>query len=69
MADRSKAQTIGPVSAVPCPWCGHTNDMRELHAQTVLEKGATVDCDRCKKHSEVVVIDARPRVVLRQKHR
>jgi hypothetical protein len=66
--DHRTHQVVGPISAVPCPWCGKTNDMRELYAQQVLEKGARVDCDHCHLVSEVVVVDTRPRVVLKQRH-
>jgi hypothetical protein len=41
----------GPVHAVPCPWCGHKNDLRPIQSQIdqAFEPGCVYDCDRCKK--------------------
>jgi hypothetical protein len=66
--ERSKQKTIGVVHAVPCPWCKHPNDLRDLKEQMLVEKGARIDCDKCKRISEVDAIDNRPRVILRQYH-
>lgn len=73
--ERHKKAVMGPVSKVPCPWCGQSNDFREMGGfagedsmLVGLEDGAVVDCDHCKNRSIVVKIDRRPRVILRQKH-
>ena len=66
--ERSKQQVAGPVSAVPCPWCGRPNDLRNIEGMGLLEKGARVDCDHCKRVSVVDGIDTRPRVIVRQYH-
>ena len=75
---QSKEQTAGVIASVPCPWCGLSLDLRELLAQTVLEKGCTITCDDppakgrrggCGRIVEVVAIDTRPRVILKQRHR
>lgn len=77
MPEMNKGQTTGIMASVACPWCGLSLDLRELYAQTVLEKGATVTCDDppargrrggCGRIIEVVAIDTRPRVILRQRH-
>lgn len=38
--------TKGPENAVPCPFCGHPNDFREL-AEHRYETGDTAACDKC----------------------
>jgi C4-type Zn-finger protein len=67
--ERHKKSVIGPLRAVPCPWCNHKNDMREINEQFPLEGGCILDCDKCSNKSEVVVVDREPRVILKQKHR
>jgi hypothetical protein len=66
--ERSKQKTIGVVHAVPCSWCGKHNDLRDLKEQMLIEKGARIDCDHCKRISVIDAIDNRPRIVLRQHH-
>lgn len=66
--EQHKKAVMGPVSGVPCPWCGGKNDCRELQEQMLLEKGCVIDCDHCKRKSVVVEIDTRPRIILKQKH-
>jgi hypothetical protein len=67
--ERHKQAIMGPINAVPCPWCGTKNDFRELQEQMLLDKGCVVDCDQCHQKSSVVEIDTRPRIILRQNHR
>ncbi len=66
--ERHKKVIGGPISAVPCPWCGNRNDMREINEQFPLETGCVVDCDNCKRKSIVASVDVTPRIFLRQKH-
>lgn len=66
--ERHKKAVIGPISRVPCPWCGTKNDFREVNEQFPLEGGCVVDCDRCQQKSIVVQVDRSPRIVLKQKH-
>jgi hypothetical protein len=66
--ERSKQKTIGIIPAVPCPWCNRTNDLTDLKEQMLLEKGAKIDCDHCKRISVVDAIDGRPRIILKQFH-
>ena len=50
-APPTSASTVeGPVQAVPCPWCGHRNDLRTIQSQIneAFEAGCVYDCDRCK---------------------
>jgi hypothetical protein len=73
--ERHKKAVIGRIDKVPCPWCGQTNDFRELGGfagedgvMIGLEDGAISDCDHCKHPSVVVKIERLPHVILRQKH-
>lgn len=66
--ERHKKAVIGPISRVPCPWCGAKNDFREINEQFALEGGCIVDCDNCQHKSIVVQVDKSPRIVLKQKH-
>lgn len=61
-------RTVGPVDQAPCPWCKKPNNLREIQQQQMLEKGARIDCDHCKRHYVVAGIDTRPRVILKQYH-
>lgn len=51
MPRRSKSRR-GPVTAVPCPWCGKRNDLSLLPpeiGQTTHAKSAfKIECDHCK---------------------
>lgn len=75
--ERHKKAVMGPVSGVPCPWCGAKNDFREIQGGFAgeeglgvdYEEGAVVGCDHCKHPSEIVKIDRRPRIILRQYHK
>lgn len=58
--------TNGPLHAVPCAHCGHPNDLRELDAQQLVDKGSGVVCDNCDKTSRIVGIRELKIVVLRQ---
>jgi hypothetical protein len=58
--------TNGPLHAVPCAHCGGAQDMRELDAQQLLERGSSVVCDHCKRKSLIVGIREVKVVVLRQ---
>lgn len=78
--EQNKQAVSGPISAVPCPWCGNRNDLSNLFEQGILEgslhddsgkiisRGSRVDCDHCKRLSVVEKVDTRPRVILRQYH-
>ena len=66
--ERHKQNVIGPIRAVPCPWCGQKNDLREINEQIPLEGGHVVDCDHCQRKSTIVTVDRDPRIILRQKH-
>lgn len=68
MPDHRTDKTVGPVSAVPCPWCGKTNDCRAIEEARLLEKGNVIDCDHCHRKSEIVGVDTRPRIILKQHH-
>jgi hypothetical protein len=68
MPEHRTDKTVGPVSAVPCPWCGRTNDCRGIQESHLLEKGNIIDCDHCKRKSVIEAVDTRPRVVLKQYH-
>lgn len=54
--------TAGPLHAVPCPHCGHKNDCRLLHEQSLLESGHKIDCDRC--HRLMLVMSCAPVVMV-----
>lgn len=45
--------TNGPINAVPCPHCGAPNDFRHLSSQQLLDTGAEVSCDKCKRLMKV----------------
>ena len=49
-APTSPSTLEGPVQAVPCPWCGHRNDLRTIQQQIgpAFEAGCVWECDRCK---------------------
>jgi hypothetical protein len=67
--ERHKQSTIGPLRAVPCPWCGTKMNLRELNAQYPIEDGCKVDCDACSHTSDVVGVDGEPRIILKQRHK
>lgn len=54
--------TAGPLHKVPCPHCGHPNDCRLLHEQSLLEAGHKIDCDRC--HRLMLVLSCAPVVMV-----
>lgn len=62
--------TKGAEHAVPCPYCGHPNDFREL-AEHRYEKGDMAICDKCngvmevQGKTQVIVIHVRKRPELR----
>lgn len=39
----------GPIDRVPCPHCGHPNDLRDFHGQQLLDTGNIIDCLRCQR--------------------
>lgn len=61
--------TKGPVSAVPCPWCGKMNDCREYYATNQLEPEATLECDHCQNMFDVVKVQPIVVVVVKQSPR
>jgi hypothetical protein len=66
--ERHKQSVIGPLRAVPCPWCGEKNDLREVNAQFPIEPKIGIECDHCSQVAIVVAVDNEPRIILRQKH-
>ena len=57
-------QLSGPVQSVPCPHCGHKNDLRG--ETETLDAGSEYDCDRCHHVMEVVGVRQVKMVVVRQ---
>lgn len=62
----SGKQVGGAVHAVPCAWCGHGNDLRDLDAQSLLDSGSEYDCDRCGHINQVLKIQTVKQVLVRQ---
>ena len=56
------ATVQGPITAVPCAHCGQRLDLSDL--QEELDRGVSVECDHCSRHSEIV--DIRKVIVVRQ---
>ena len=67
--------TKGPIHKVPCPWCGKGLDFRN-HADAShggvgwgeqgLEAGSKVDCDYCKKTSQIHTVQQVTIIKLKQ---
>lgn len=60
-----KTSTSGPVAAVPCPWCGASNDFRPQADESQggegwggqgLQAGSLADCDACGRTSKIVSV-------------
>jgi hypothetical protein len=69
MPDPTSPKTInGPVHAVPCPWCGKSNDCRGLQKDLnqAFEKGTTWDCDHCGNTAQITTVKMVPVVAVRQ---
>lgn len=51
-------ETGGPIHKVPCPYCGHKLDFRELKVAEgeTLYRGAEVSCEACNMMSVVVLV-------------
>lgn len=69
----TKQAVRGPLHAVPCPHCGRPNDFRGFApsgglgwGDYGLEPGTVVDCDHCKRKSQIVHVDKVTLVSLRQ---
>ncbi len=60
--------TKGPIHAVPCPHCGHPNNLTGLQQQigAAFEPGALLDCDKCGMVSVVVAVQPVVFVALKQ---
>jgi hypothetical protein len=65
---RSQAPTerVGPLGAVPCPWCNHKNDFRALAGQGLggvgegdigLETGSVFGCDKCRRGMKITRLE------------
>lgn len=46
--------TSGPIDRAPCPHCGQGNDLRDL--ADMIDTGAEIQCDHCKRVFEIVAI-------------
>lgn len=63
-------ETQGAIHALPCPWCGRLNDMRDeadgMGRVDVLQPGNVYQCDHCKRHMQIksvqtaVIVKAKP---------
>lgn len=51
-----RPQTAGPIDRVPCPYCGKTNDFRELRGQQLMDTGSGVVCDHCGRTMHIAAI-------------
>lgn len=60
-----KETTSGPVTAVQCPWCGHTLNFQGHADETQggegwggqgLQAGSLADCDACERTSRIVSV-------------
>lgn len=62
--------TSGPSHAVPCPFCGKTNDFRDtlsgFGGQQLGDSGDDVSCDHCNNVMRIVKIQTIPHVTVRQ---
>jgi NAD-dependent SIR2 family protein deacetylase len=62
------ATVHGLITAVPCAHCGvaqnYTDVIRELEGSDAEINGASIECEKCGKNSEIV--DVRKVVVVRQ---
>ncbi len=56
----------GPIERVPCPHCSKTMDMRDLRDQNLLDTGKMVECDFCKRWSEICAIQPVTMISLRR---
>ena len=59
-------QLNGAVHRVPCPWCGKTNDVRNLEQQQLLDAGTEYDCDHCGHIVQVLAVQMVKLVTVRQ---
>lgn len=50
-------RTRGPVSAAPCPCCGHLMDLRTLLKTHPLATGMEISCDHCQDVGVVAAIN------------
>ena len=53
-----RPETGGPLHAVPCPYCGHKLDFRELKVQDgdTLYRGSEISCEACNMMSIVTMV-------------
>lgn len=64
-APQQRPLAVGKIHAVPCPYCGKAQDLRELQSQQLLDTGHGVVCDMCHRRSEVAAIQTTTVVGLR----
>lgn len=58
--------TNGPIHSVRCPHCGKGNDFRDMQSQQLLDTGAVVECDFCKRFQVVVGVKPITVITVRQ---
>ncbi len=56
----------GAVHAVPCPFCGKANDLRDLEGQQLMDTGHEIDCDHCGNIMEIASIQTMKVIGVRQ---
>lgn len=61
--------TTGPIHSVPCPHCGHRQDLRIIRdaARESFEVGAFGSCDKCLRVWDITMIQPVVVVKLRQR--
>lgn len=56
----------GPIDRTPCPHCGKGIDLRDARDQNLLDTGKFVECDFCRRWSEVCAVQTVTVVSLRR---